>query len=54
MNSSQITAAMLALGYETISVEPDTLEIWLGDEENKKTLTKTEIAKIKVEAEKLV
>ena len=55
MNTSHIIQAMLSLGYESpISVELDTLDIWLGDEENKKTLTKTEIAKIKVEAEKLI
>lgn len=48
MNSSQIIEAMLSLGYESpISVELDTLDIWLGDEEDKKTLSKIEIEKIK-------
>jgi hypothetical protein len=55
MNTSHIIQAMLRLNYESpISVELDTLEIWLGDEENKKTLTKAEIEKIKIEAEKLI
>lgn len=52
MNSYQITQAMLNLGYESpISVELDTLEIWLGDEENKTFLDDEELAEIMAEAE---
>lgn len=51
MNSYQITQAMLNLGYQSpISVELDTLEIWLGDEENKTFPNEDEVAEIMAEA----
>ena len=52
MNASKIIFAMLELGYNSpISVELETLEIWLGDEENKETLTKKQIDEIMAKAE---
>lgn len=52
MNASKIIQAMLELGYDNpISVELETFEIWLGDEENKQTLTEKQINEIMAKAE---
>jgi hypothetical protein len=53
MNTSKITIAMLELGYtEAISVEPDTLEIWVTDADgNRRDITGKERTDILAKAE---